>query len=114
MGKSPEKNCPKCKTSLHVRKRECPCGHEFPKTRKKRKHKKGDKEVAEVTVLFEGWKTVPPRSRKLTCGLCRKKMTSGMLGWLSSFSDGEKYWWCERCIKDDNYVSKVATICKDD
>ena len=27
-----QKSCPKCKTSLHVRKKECDCGHTFADT----------------------------------------------------------------------------------
>ena len=115
MGKAPEKNCPKCKKTLHVRKRACPCGYEFPKAKKKRAAKPKTIEQEEVRTLFEGWKKVPPRSRKLTCGLCRRKMKGGMLGWHCSYNDGEKYWWCDRCIKEDeDYVSENAKVHKTD
>jgi len=113
MGKAPEKKCPECKTTLHVRKGACPCGYEFPKKKKVRKSKreKGIIGVEEVEVIYEGWKKVPPRSRNLTCGLCRKKMKGGMEGWHTSYNDGEKYWWCVKCITDDSYISPVITVC---
>lgn len=98
MGKSPEKKCPKCKVILHVRKKECICGHKFPKSKKKKAIKPSIIEQEDVETLFEGWKKVPARSQKLTCGLCRKKMKGGMNGWHHSFSDGDKYWWCELCM----------------
>ena len=111
MGKAPEKSCPKCKKTLHVRKRECACGHKFPKKKKKEKREPVSIDPLEVEVLFDGWKKVPPRSRKLTCGMCRRKMKGGMLGWHTSYNDGDKYWWCERCMTDDDYVSPVVSVC---
>jgi len=112
MGKAPEKTCPECKTALHVRKRSCTCGYEFPK--KEKKAKRGEdtnQEQIEVQLLFEGWKVVPPRARMISCGMCRIKMKGGTKGWHESFDDGDKYWWCERCITDDNYIARTATVC---
>ena len=115
MGKAPEKTCPECKTALHVRKRACPCGYEFPKKKKAAKSEREEsiREVEEVEVVFDGWKTVPPRSRKLTCGMCRTKMKGGMKGWHTSYNDGDKYWWCVRCMTDDNYISPVVSVCQE-
>lgn len=111
MGKAPEKKCPECGIALHVRKRACPCGYEFPKKEKVVRSKRGEntREAEETEVLFEGWKKVPPRSRKLTCGLCRKKMKGGGLGWHASYDDGDKYWWCEKCM--NIYTLKTETVC---
>jgi DNA-directed RNA polymerase subunit M/transcription elongation factor TFIIS len=115
MGKAPEKNCPECKTALHVRKIECTCGYEFPKKKNKKKAKKSKREenisdLEEVEMVFEGWKKVPPRSRNITCGLCRKKMKGGDLGWHHAYDDGDKFWWCKRCETDDDYISPVVSI----
>ena len=116
MGKAPEKKCPECKTSLHVRKRACPCGYEFPKKEKPVESEREENilEIEEVERIFEGWKRVPPRSRNITCGLCRIKMKGGDLGWHHAYSDGDKYWWCERCETDDDYISDVVTVCRTD
>ena len=115
MGKAPEKKCPECKTALHVRKRSCSCGYEFPKKAKvaKSEREQNIREIEETEVLFDGWKTVPPRSRNLTCGMCRIKMKGGMKGWHTSYNDGDKYWWCERCMTDDTYISPVVSICQE-
>ena len=96
----PEKLCPDCGLSLHVRKRECSCGFVFPFKKKKTKREKSLVEQIEVDYKFNGWKKVPPRSRMLTCGLCRRKMKGGMRGWHSSYTDGDKFWWCEKCYED--------------
>lgn len=69
-------------------------------------------EPEEIEMTFEGWKIVPPRSRKLTCGMCRIKMKGGMKGWHHAYSDGDSYWWCERCMTDDDYISPVVTVCR--
>lgn len=65
----------------------------------------------EVESTFEGWKIVPVRSRKLTCGICRTKMKSGMKGWHHAYSDGDSYWWCERCMTDDDHIVPGVTTC---
>lgn len=92
----PEKSCPDCGTKVHVRKRECVCGFVFPR-KEKRKKKNKDIPQSEVEYVYNGWKKVPARTRLAKCGLCPTKMKGGMLGWHSSFTDGEKYWWCEKC-----------------
>lgn len=96
--KAPRKKCSMCGTSVAIRKTVCPCGFEFPK--KAKTTKQSELGTEKVDCLFDGWTTVPPRSRKLTCGMCRKKMKGGMKGWLSAFTDGEEYWWCETCLED--------------
>ena len=113
MGKAPTKTCPNCKGDVHVRKRECTWGYEFPKKEKKEKVESSPsrEEQLEVELTFQGWKRVPPRSRNITCGLCREKMRGGDLGWHHAYSDGDKYWWCKRCETDDNYISPVVTVC---
>ena len=97
----PEKVCPDCGVSVHVRKRECLCGFVFPRKKKVSKKKKALDKDAEVDYKFNGWKKVPPNSRMLSCGLCRRKMKGGMLGWHSAYTDGEKFWWCEKCYGED-------------
>ena len=102
----PDKVCPDCGLSLHVRKRECSCGFVFPfKKKKTTKKKKALDKHAEVDYKFNGWKKVPPNSRMLSCGLCRRKMKGGMLGWHSAYTDGEKFWWCEKCYGEDQYIT---------
>ena len=82
----PEKKCPDCNKSQHVRVRECACGYIFP-----RKTKKSNKELSQhdVDYVFNGWKVVPARTRNAKCGLCSKKMKGGMNSWHSSYTDGE-------------------------
>jgi hypothetical protein len=98
----PEKLCPDCGLNVHVRKRECSCGFIFPfKAKSKSKSKSKSRDAyKDPEVLFDGMKMVPKRSRMLSCGLCRKKMSGGMRGWLLSLDDGDKYWWCEKCYED--------------
>jgi len=106
MGKAPEKKCNDCGMSVHVRKRECSCGFVFPY--KERKVVQEDYDPHDIEYTHNNWKKVPPRSRGLTCGTCRKKLKGGMLGWHSAYTDGDKYWWCENCFKDfkdDKYYS---------
>jgi|TARA_Y100000817_G_scaffold121373_1_gene95114 hypothetical protein len=93
----PEKACPDCGQKQHVRVRECVCGFVFP--RKEKKVKK-DVDPHDVDYVFNGWKRVPARTRLAKCGTCSKKMKGGMVAWHSSFTDGDKYWWCESCLKD--------------
>ena len=97
----PEKKCGDCGLSVHVRRRECDCGYVFPMA-KKSKRKARDTQVDPNTVdyVFDGWKKVPARTRLQKCGTCSKKMKGGMIAWHSSYTDGEKYWWCESCLKD--------------
>ena len=93
----PEKACPDCGQKQHVRVRECVCGFVFP-----RKVKKVKKEVdlQDVDYTFNNWKKVPPRTRLTTCGTCRRKIKGGMIAWHASYTDGDKFWWCENCLKD--------------
>ena len=90
----PNKICPDCSSSIHVRVRKCSCGFVFPIKSKKKKEVEPSRDAQYV---FNGWKKVPPRTRKAKCGLCAKKLKGGDMAWLSSFDDGEKYWWCEKC-----------------
>tara|TARA_R100000664_G_scaffold16600_2_gene25383 strand:+ start:13522 stop:13908 length:387 start_codon:yes stop_codon:yes gene_type:complete len=101
----PEKKCPDCNKSQHVRVRECACGYIFP-----RKTKKSNKELSQhdVDYVFNGWKVVPARTRNAKCGLCSKKMKGGMNSWHSSYTDGEKYWWCEKCW--NRYETKESPV----
>ena len=107
--KAPQKRCPVCETFISIRKKACPCGFEFPK--KEKPTKQAGPGTEEVEVTFNGWKTVPDRSRKLTCGLCRTKMKGGMRGWHTAYSDGDSSWWCERCETDDDYIAPGVTTC---
>ena len=94
----PEKTCPDCQARVHVRKRVCPCGFVFPKAKKKAQRAAVEPQDAEYT--FNGWKRVPARTRLAKCGTCTRKMKGGMIGWHSAYNDGDKYWWCEVCLKD--------------
>lgn len=105
--KAPHKKCSVCGTSVAIRKTVCPCGFEFPK--KAKPTKQAGPGTEEVEVTFDGWKIVPARSRKQTCGMCRTKMKGGMKGWHTAYSDGDSYWWCERCETDANFISPVVT-----
>ena len=104
----PEKACPDCGQKPHVRVRECVCGFVFP-----RKTKKVKQEINphDVEYVFNDWKRVPARTRLAKCGTCTKKMKGGMVAWHSSYTDGEKYWWCESCLKDfkDETFYKLTT-----
>jgi|TARA_R110002110_G_scaffold108830_4_gene271613 hypothetical protein len=102
----PEKECPDCVSKVHVRVRECSCGYVFPVKQKKKKTKK-DNENKDPEYTFNGWKKIPARSRMLTCGTCRRKMKGGDLGWHCAYDDGEKYWWCEKCMNSIGEYSNV-------
>ena len=99
MGKSPEKKCADCGKAVHVRKRECSCGFVFPYKERKKKVVE-DYNPQDIDYIYDNLKIVPPRTRNAKCGTCRTKMKGGMLGWHSSFTDGDKYWWCDKCLKD--------------
>ena len=107
----PNKICPDCTKSVHVRVRQCECGFVFPKKEKKKSRREIN--PADVQYTFNGWKKVPARTRKAKCGTCSRKMKGGMLGWHSSYDDGEKYWWCDNCLKDfkDEEYNKLSKKC---
>ena len=96
----PEKLCPDCGNKVHVRVRTCACGFAFPIKQSKKRKVKNDIAQQDVEFVFDGWKRVPPRTRLAKCGTCTKKIKGGMVAWHSSYTDGEKYWWCESCLKD--------------
>ncbi len=64
---------------------------------------------------YEKWKSFPKNRRKVTCGICRKKLKAGErvfhqvhdyfpedLGLSARQKKAlkEEYWWCEKCMGD--------------
>lgn len=43
-------------------------------------------------------KTLPARSRNITCGMCRKKLKPSEKYWCQT-AETSSYWWCLSCIK---------------
>tara|TARA_R110002020_G_scaffold3005_4_gene13878 strand:+ start:1439 stop:1756 length:318 start_codon:yes stop_codon:yes gene_type:complete len=104
----PEKECPDCSAKVHVRVRTCACGFVFPVKAKKSKRKNRQEEATrDAEYIFNGWKRVRARTRNAKCGICPKKLKGGDMAWHSFYDDGEKYFWCEKCMNSIGEYSNV-------
>ena len=104
----PVKECPDCSCKVHVRQRQCSCGYVFPVKAKKSKRKnKAEEASREAEYIINGWKKVRARTRNAKCGICPKKLKGGDMAWHSFYDDGEKYFWCEKCM---NSIGEYANV----